>query len=596
MAIGTAWVDGAWVDAGWQSGAWSSVTETVTLTEPDDLRVFQRVADGNADLTISGTYTGTPTAIEYRIVDHGTSNAVSGHNWQTLDASPSGGTFSGAVTDLQGGGWYNVDVRFSNATSITDEGANRFAVGALILCIGDSNSRRLFEDGTSYTQTQVGSQYTGSTNLGETIDVWAATAASGARELIDALVPTLGVPVGLIKEGIGSTTLTSQGDTGAGYWTDATANEPWDVTITDTDALGGSVECVIWVGGANDAFQGLVSEAQMETAFGTLRTQINADLTPGYTHSVMPLLISQTGRDSTGGRDDDGYTDIREAQRDYTNDTANTYLAAVEIDLPNGSGPHHSEAGYQSLGERLGNAYLDVLGLTATYPGPSWGTWSASSTTETVVTLTHGEGSDFTPTSGITGFRVLDDGTPTTISSAVRTTATSITLTHTAISGTRTVDYMYGDEPTTSGAVIDNSALTLPAPAMKSISQVTGGFIGDAWVDGAWVAASWQSGAWAVASSGGTTFNETIAEALSFVDAATRTAAFARTLSDALKLIDASSQTGGTEISVTSGGRSMTLAQMRRMERQQLLAILRQDDEVVVSLVSQILRRGRRLN
>lgn len=92
------------------------------------------------------------------------------------------------------------------------------------------------------------------------------------------------------------------------------------------------------------------------------------------------------------------------------------------------------------------------------------------------------------------------------------------------------------------------------------------------------------------------THARTISEALSLVDAATRSAVFARQINEALTLIDSASGAGGTEISATVGGQSMTLAQMRRLERQQLLAMLRQDDEVIVALVADILRKGRRLN
>lgn len=89
------------------------VNATITVTEPANYRVYQRNGT-SVNITFSGTYSSPPDpigVIEYRIVDNGTNNAVSDHDWQTLDASPAGGTFSGTASSVPQGGWYNIDVR-----------------------------------------------------------------------------------------------------------------------------------------------------------------------------------------------------------------------------------------------------------------------------------------------------------------------------------------------------------------------------------------------------------------------------------------------------------------------------------------------------
>ena len=71
------------------------VNATITVTEPANYRVYQRNG-ASVNLIFSGTYSPPPDPIgvtEYRIVDNGTNIAVSDHDWQTLDASPAGGTF-----------------------------------------------------------------------------------------------------------------------------------------------------------------------------------------------------------------------------------------------------------------------------------------------------------------------------------------------------------------------------------------------------------------------------------------------------------------------------------------------------------------------
>jgi hypothetical protein len=89
------------------------VNATITVTEPANYKVYQRNGT-SVNITFSGTYSSPPDpigVIEYRIVDNGTNNAVSGHDWQTLDASPAGGTFSGTARSVTLGSWYNIDVR-----------------------------------------------------------------------------------------------------------------------------------------------------------------------------------------------------------------------------------------------------------------------------------------------------------------------------------------------------------------------------------------------------------------------------------------------------------------------------------------------------
>jgi hypothetical protein len=88
-----------------------------------------------------------------------------------------------------------------------------------------------------------------------------------------------------------------------------------------------------------------------------------------------------------------------------------------------------------------------------------------------------------------------------------------------------------------------------------------------------------------------------ISESLSLVDVSTRTAILNLLISESLSVIDSVTGEGGEAIIVaTGGGSSMTLRQMRRLEREQLLAMIRDDDEIIIALVSQLLAKGRRLN
>lgn len=450
---------------------------TVTLTDLTDLRVYQRDASDQYDgLTVSGTYTNDsdgnpPSAIYYRIVEHGTDTAVPGHDWTVLDASPSGGVFSEVVNNIPSGGWYNLDTRWETDDSTIDGGSSRWGVGHLLLCIGQSNMRNLFQVGTSYAQTGVGSQYTGTTTLGESTDVWAATAASGARELVDAINSVTGLPVGLIKHAVGSTALVADADTGAGNWS-TYGSGIYAAMKTDVDALGGVIEVVIMDVGATDALRENNGGAPMtisehKAALVALAAQLNSDFSPGAGQSVIPFIISQTGRDTRGLTGADvGYTAIREAQRQAARDNANIHLGAVNVGATLTDGIHRNEAGYRSTGVQLGNAWLNVLGETAVAPHPTIARFEIVDATHTDIVITHGDGTDFTPTSSITGFRVNDGALA--VSAAARQSATSIRLTH--ASGTvTTVDYMYGATPTVTGLVVDNTAIALPLVPQEDI-------------------------------------------------------------------------------------------------------------------------------
>lgn len=112
--------------AGSASGGASS---TITLTTPAAYRMHQRnVGTNTASVTISGTYTGSPGSIQYRFA---------GGAWDTLVASPSGGTFSQAVTLPTGQG--ALEVRFSSDTGVTASRA-LVGVGDVFIVAGQSNN------------------------------------------------------------------------------------------------------------------------------------------------------------------------------------------------------------------------------------------------------------------------------------------------------------------------------------------------------------------------------------------------------------------------------------------------------------------------
>jgi hypothetical protein len=180
-----------------------SVADIIAITSPYDWQMFQRNAGTNTgSIAITGTYSGgtVPTGIEAR---------WNGGAWTTITASPSGGTFSGTLTGLPSGNG-TLEVRYSNATSVTDS-ADNIAIGAKFLFWGQSNFSGRANNPQAYTGTAgFFHKYTVTNNLWQQgADPFDTDTASGSLFplLANSLTAYLGCPVAFIGVAAGSTTL-----------------------------------------------------------------------------------------------------------------------------------------------------------------------------------------------------------------------------------------------------------------------------------------------------------------------------------------------------------------------------------------------------
>jgi len=102
-------------------------------------QVFQRDGANQADIAITGTYTGNPTYIQARF---------NGGAWATIDASPSGGTFSGTLSN-QAAGQGTLEVRLEDSAK-TDSVAN-IGIGDIFAISGQSNASGRGTNNQSYS-------------------------------------------------------------------------------------------------------------------------------------------------------------------------------------------------------------------------------------------------------------------------------------------------------------------------------------------------------------------------------------------------------------------------------------------------------------
>jgi hypothetical protein len=310
--------------------------------------------------------------------------------------------------------------------------------------------------------------YDGGSAPGE-VDYDSWIGASLVPSLANALAATfVGVPIGFVTGARGSSPLHGSDDIA---WVKRTAESHADTTnlygnsLSNARAAGG-VELVVMHQGETDATNE-TSKEQYEADLQTLLAHYREDL-----YATVPLFICQIGRSTTTlaekNRSDENLQPIRSAQHD-SDDGANVLLAAVAIDLPldPSAADHYTKAGHDLLGPRIANAIGYYFGKSSYYRGPTLtsATYATSAHDVIDVHVQHRGGTDISPSNGINGFQVRDDGSPVSLGATTRKNATTISIALQApISGVGSVRYLYGKLATNtlSGAVHDDSDLELP--------------------------------------------------------------------------------------------------------------------------------------
>lgn len=445
----------------------SDTADSMTITGPSAGRVhpLSSGATGTATFALTGTYTGTAPD-QWRLVEDGGSTSVSGFDWASFSSAPSAGTFSQTISSVPKlAGWYNIQVRNSAAPSnIYTSGK----VGAGVLVVVDGQSQAwLWFSSTAYAgnSSLTPNSLLRITGVQPGTTTWAVpdtATMNGAIACGNALVTGLGCPVGLIDgswDASGLLVPASGGATGVGgQWISSgvagTALTASNAAIT---AAGGAA-ATIWIQGEGDAGAG-ITQANYYTALGQM-IAIRRTHTSNATHPYVLALLAR----NDAGMADANREAIKLAQ---VQKCADTGVYRVErMDLPlHTDGVHHTAAGFTSLGQRCAQAVLAALGVATYYRGPRISSVvQIDSTTFDVNFTVTSPATTVTPATSVTGFRVLVSGSPVTISSATRQSATKVRLVLASAPGSLpTVQYLYGSLPTITGIVKDDSTLTLPA-------------------------------------------------------------------------------------------------------------------------------------
>jgi hypothetical protein len=433
---------------------------SINLNDFVNGRIFQR-KHRSADIVVSGTYSAQMEAIEARVVKDGTSEAVV--PWTVIDASPRNGIFVGTLADVPQGGWYNLQVRSATDPEISAHGTRKWGVGILVACLGQSNMKEWFYTGTDLEANPLLRKFNekGWSGLGRQGN---AAIAFGNK-----IIDRLGIPLGLLNYSKNGSGLRKEADWGTGYWEDTAAGSIYNRFVSGVSETGGAIEFVIWIQGEADAARGTVTEEEYAASLERFITrQVRKDITNGSDFSDLPFMVVMMIK-RPGGRNKP-HQAIRNAQKHVTETVRNSYLSATTLDLKNHGRQHLTPKAYISLGHRVAQSILHLLGEETYHRGPSV-THVAQIDNQTIdIRIQHNGGSDFSPASGITGWEVIAQGAQVPITEVYRHDPQTIRIRlERPLNDKAQIRYLYGAMPDVKHPVLDNSPMSLPLEEYQAI-------------------------------------------------------------------------------------------------------------------------------
>lgn len=423
------------------------------LNDFEDLRVFQRTGTA-ADIMISGTFSGQAQNVEARIVRHSDGTPVS--PWRVIDSNPGNGIFMGIMAEVPQGGWYRMQARFPQSPQDISQGQTRWGVGMLVACIGQSNMKEMFYAGDDLNAHALLSLH----RKGRWRPV--EEKGNGAIALGNRLIAKLGIPVGLLDYAVNGSGLRQEADWGTGYWADRSEKGIFSAFAKGVAATGGALEYVVWLQGEADAARGTISGNQYRSALTAfIEQQVRPAFTNGSQLEHLPFLVISMAK-RPGGRDMPNQK-IREALSAVTREVPDCYLAAITVDLKSLGRQHLVPSAYTTIGLRVAQTILYLLGEETYYRGPSIAGAQKVNNDTIQVNLVHRGGYDFSPTTGITGWQALDHGAHIAVKEVWRHDSRSLRLKlGQAVHGPLNLKYLFGAAPDATGAIHDNSAMELP--------------------------------------------------------------------------------------------------------------------------------------
>lgn len=425
---------------------------SITITSPTAYDTNQR-SGTTGSIQITGTYTGTPVAIEA---------SFNGGAYTTIVASPSGGTFSGTLTG-QPQGQGTLSVRFTDTTSI-NASVTPVAIGDVFVVIGDSNAEGRADFAQTYTNATLNATKFRQDNLwGNGNDPMDTGTSVGSHWplLATMLMADIGVPVAFITTAEGGTDVAGSSNT----WAKPNAQYTgMQTTVTNSGVTG--VKGVLAHLGSNAVVNATtLSLATYNSAIDTLASNLGTDL-PG----APKLHIGIFGETATGAPPDRraALDNIRGGIMQALSDNANVKPGPCLIDQDYSDGVHFTtNAQEQEVANRWYLALKESLYGGASGRGPRVvsSQWNSSGRNQLTVVFDRALRTGLTHSA--VPWRVFDNGTLMTVTgvayhgSNANALVVSTSAAATGPADTTTMSFASGDDAV--GQVVPQStALTVP--------------------------------------------------------------------------------------------------------------------------------------
>ncbi|MCP5537880.1 MAG: hypothetical protein H7A51_16810 [Akkermansiaceae bacterium] len=297
--------------------ATGTVPPEVSVSTPVTRQVIQRGADNKANIDVIGDYLGTADSIEARVVagDSGTSTA-----WQTIDAAPGGGSFSGSLAKVQAGGWYTLEVRkVMGGVPGTVTALERVGIGDIYVIAGQSNSANHGSPAIASTEDRVSARNSITANswihAEDPLPTATGTGGSAWTRLGDLLVASEDIPIGFISVG--------QGGTRVDQWVSSLYAGHLKPAVQSLPVNG--FKAILWHQGESDSIVSTTNadyQSRLESVIASSRTDAGWDV-PWFLAQVSFHPNSSLALEMP----------ITSAQRDIVHAQPNTRLGARTEDF-----------------------------------------------------------------------------------------------------------------------------------------------------------------------------------------------------------------------------------------------------------------------
>lgn len=409
--------------------------DSILIDEIDrDNFVFQRNEQNEALISFDVSYGGTPTSLEYRLLD-ARDDTTEIQGWQVFDSSPSGGssvlsfTYPANLTPV------HVEVRHGNNTSINHLQSNAWWVGDNILVFGQSLAN-FFSGSFSISSPPEGYfQFDGAESI-------VPTSGAGALKLAQEIIDSSQCAVCLLNAAVSGSSL-------MGVWLNESGST-YQNMITELNTMTGGSNTIAfawWHQGTADSKSAVDSstyEGGLATLFGRVRAIVS-----GY-KGDLDILLAQFGRYvSNEDCTDESHQAIREGQTSYIASDANCHgINFYPRELSDGV--HGTKESYQALAGEVATTYYGARGDISLNPLVVTSASYSNSAGKIYINFNRPLLSSDS-TYSLEGVRVKDDGSDVSITSFSRASSTRAEIDFAgSLSGSVELKISYGRGSSTS--------------------------------------------------------------------------------------------------------------------------------------------------